>query len=90
MNSKRKILLSLLLVLVLTLSVSIASASEDADNQVISSSIDDDSKSIHLASADTISNSLESADSGLKGNRNYPDSDSSEIELESTGGESIA
>ena len=90
MNSKRKILLSLLLVLVLTLSVSIASASEDNDNQTISSNIDDDSISVNSESSDTISNSLESADSSLNGNQNYPDSDSSEIELESTGGESIA
>lgn len=90
MNSKRKILLSLLLVLVLTLSVSIASASEDNDNQTISSNIDDDSISVNSESSDTISNSLESADSSLNGNQNYPDSDSSEIELESRGGESIA
>ena len=43
MNSKRKILLSLVIVFLLAMSVSIASANEDNDKQTISSNIDDDS-----------------------------------------------
>ena len=59
MNSKRKILLSLLIVFVLAMSVSIASASEDADNKAISSSIDDNAISSSMDYADTPESEIE-------------------------------
>jgi hypothetical protein len=59
MNSKRKILLSLLIVFVLAMSVSIASASEDADNKAISSSIDDNAISSSMDYADSPESEIE-------------------------------
>ncbi len=82
MKFKRKILLSLFLVFVLAASASIASASEDADGQISSSSIDEDSS---LNSADSISmdSSLNSADSISM------DSSSSDIEVEASGNDNV-
>ena len=59
MNSKRKILLSLLIVFVLAMSVSIASASEDADNKAISSSIDDNAIISSMDYADSPKSEIE-------------------------------
>ena len=59
MISKKKILLSLLLVFVLAASASIASASEDVDDQISTSSIDEDSS---LNIDDSISRDLSSSD----------------------------
>ena len=59
MNSKRKILLSLLIVFVLAMSVSIASASEDADNKAISSSIDDNAIISSMDYADSPESEIE-------------------------------
>lgn len=59
MNSKRKILLSLLIVFVLAMSVSIASASEDADNKAITSSIDDNAIISSMDYADSPESEIE-------------------------------